>query len=68
MKTWLLAGVAASVAAAAWAQAPAPAAVPAPPWQTTVSAGANVTRGNSETAPGKDQNDVTLIAGLSYKL
>jgi putative salt-induced outer membrane protein YdiY len=35
-------------AGAVWAQAPA-AAVPDPLWKTTIAAGANVTRGNSET-------------------
>ena len=52
MKAWsvaVVAGVAASVATATWAQAPVPAAVPEPLWKTTVAAGANVTRGNSET-------------------
>ena len=49
MKVWMMAGVAATVAVAAWAQAPAPAAAPNPLWKTVVTAGANVTRGNSET-------------------
>ena len=43
------AGVAVCAGTAAWAQAPAPAAAPEPLWKTTVAAGANVTRGNSET-------------------
>lgn len=44
---WVMAGVAAMASTVAWAQAPAVAVVPA--WQTTAAAGANVTRGNSET-------------------
>lgn len=47
MKTWILAGVVVGVATAAWAQTPA-AAAPDPLWKTTIAAGANVTRGNSE--------------------
>ena len=50
IETWALAGVTASVATTATlAQVAAPAAVPEPLWKTTVAAGANVTRGNSET-------------------
>ena len=49
MKAWIMAGGVTSVATAAWAQAPAPATVPEPLWKTIVTAGANVTRGNSET-------------------
>ena len=52
MKAWIIAvaaGVAVCAGTAAWAQAPAPVAVPEPLWKTTVAAGANVTRGNSET-------------------
>jgi len=46
-----LAGLVLVGGTAVWAQAQTPAAavVPVAPWQTTVSAGANVTRGNSET-------------------
>lgn len=50
---WIAVGMALAAAQSLWAQAPAPAQAPAaaaePPWQTTVAAGANVTRGNSET-------------------
>ncbi len=49
MKKLVLGGVIVLATSAAWAQAPAPVIIPAAPWQTTVSAGANVTRGNSET-------------------
>lgn len=46
MNRWILAGSMAVVGSMVWAQAPAPAEAP---WQTTAAAGANVTRGNSET-------------------
>lgn len=49
MKVWTMAGVTTVVAVTALAQAPVPAAVPEPLWKTIVTAGANVTRGNSET-------------------
>jgi putative salt-induced outer membrane protein YdiY len=49
MKAWILAGMVAGVATVSSAQVVAPAAVPDPLWKTTVAAGANVTRGNSET-------------------
>lgn len=49
MKALLLAGMAMCVATATLAQGTAPAAVPGSLWKTTVAAGANVTRGNSET-------------------
>ena len=52
MRVWVatvVSGVAVCAGTAAWAQAPAPVAVPEPLWKTTVAAGANVTRGNSET-------------------
>ena len=43
MKKWIMAGMAVGAATVVWAQAPDPL------WKTTVAAGANVTRGNSET-------------------
>lgn len=77
MKAWMIAGVAASVATAALAQAPAPAAAAAPDplWKTTVSAGANVTRGNSETmvlngsvlsAFKQDKNEARVGVEVNY--
>ena len=73
MKAWMMAGVAASVATAAWAQAPA--AAPDPLWKTIVTAGANVTRGNSETmllngavisAFKQDKNEARLGVEANY--
>lgn len=52
MKAWMMVGVTAGLAATTvWAQSPAPAAAlaPEPLWKTVVTAGANVTRGNSKT-------------------
>ncbi len=49
MKTWAAAGIAVVTSSVVLAQGTAPVAVPVPPWKTTVAAGANVTRGNSET-------------------
>jgi len=52
MTKWMLTGIAMVVAPAVWTQAQVPAAPvveTVPLWKTTVAAGANVTRGNSET-------------------
>jgi putative salt-induced outer membrane protein YdiY len=73
----MIAGVAASMATAAWAQAtnPVPAAAPEPLWKTIVTAGANITRGNSETMVlngsvisvfKRDKNEARVGAEVNY--
>jgi putative salt-induced outer membrane protein YdiY len=70
---WMAIGVGLVSAAAVWAQAPV--AAPVPPWNSSVAAGATVTRGNSKTMLlngsavseyKADQNELRLGVEANY--